>query len=445
MRGTARRGGLVAATLGGLLLAAPAEALASPQDVLGYGARTQAMGATGAAVAEGYEAVYGNPALLSATHVRRLTVGMTAATFDVRAEPADGAAGATGLPDSGRLPYGPLRGGVIGATLPVPFGGFLTDRITLGLGFFTPFDVVVRGRILDSEIPQYLLADRVQSVAVQVGVGVDLGRGIRLGGGFAALAALSGSVQVATDATGRVGTVVENSLVASYAPIVGASYDLGPWRFGATFRGALEGRFNVVISVRDLGSITVPPLSISGLAQYDPLQVALEVARTLGPWRLALGATFKHWSAYPGPHEATVRCPVLDPDTGLPFSDPCDPLVPEDPGYSDTVVLRAGAERAIPLHPRVTARVRGGAFFEPSPAPEQTGEANLFDNHRLAVTLGYGLSAGPVDLDLFGQAHVLLPRTHDKEAGVPATNPGAAGVSTGGVIVAGGLTAGVSF
>ncbi|AKT40920.1 OmpP1/FadL family transporter [Chondromyces crocatus] len=441
MRGEGREGGLAAAAMAALILTAPAAALASPQDVLGYGARTQAMGATGAAVAEGYEAVYGNPALLSATHERRLTVGMTSAIFDLRAEPASGGANAA----LGRLPYGPLRGGVIGATLPIPFGGFLKDRVTLGLGFFTPFDIVVRGRILDPERPQFLMADRVQSVAVQVGLGVDIGHGIRIGGGFAALAALSGSVLVATDASGRVGTVVENSLVASYAPVIGASYERGPWRFGATFRGELVGRFNVVITVRDLGAITVPPLNISGIAQYDPLQLALEAARTVGPFRLALGATYKRWSGYPGPNEATVRCPETDPDSGEPFSKPCDPLVPLDPGYSDTVVVRAGVEHSHALSRSVTTKLRGGAFFEPSPAPAQTGEANLFDSHRLALTLGYGLSAGPVDLDLFGQAHLLLPRSHDKVADVPASNPGAPSVETSGVIIAGGLTAGVAF
>lgn len=431
MRRAGRAGWIAAAALALL----PGAAAASPQDVLGYGARTPALGATGAALAEGYEAVYANPALLSLARARRLTLGMTAATFDLRAGP-DG---------DQRLPYGPLRGGTIGAVLPVPFGGVLADRVTLGLGFFTPFDVVVRGRILLPERPQFLLADRVQSVAVQAGLGVDIGHGLRLGGGFTALAALTGSVVAATDSSGRIGTIVEDTLVASYAPIVGASWERGPWRVGAAFRGALAGRFNVVITVRDLGEITVPPLNISGLAQYDPLQIALEVARSSGGWTVALGATYKRWSGYPGPAEATVRCPSIDPDTGGPFEDPCDPLIPADPGYSDTIVPRVGVERTMALRPSVTARLRGGAFFEPSPAPAQTGEQNLYDNHRLALTLGYGVSIGPVDLDLFGQAHWLLPRSHEKDPSVSAENPGAPGAETGGVIMAGGLTAGVAF
>src|SRR5262249_55474582 len=159
---------------------------------------------------------------------------------------------------------------------------------------------------------------------------VDLSHGVRVGGGFAALAALSGSVLVATDASGRIGTTVDDTLVASYGPIVGASVDLGEaWRIGLTFRGVLAGRFNVVITVKDLGALTVPPLNISGVAQYDPWQLSLEVAHARGPWKLAAGLTYKHWSAYPGLPEATVRC--VDPITGKPVTEDCNPLTPPPP------------------------------------------------------------------------------------------------------------------
>ncbi len=332
-------------------------ASASPEDVIGFGPRSAAMGATGAADAAGYESVYGNPALLSLARRRQLAVGMVGAVFDLHA--------------ARRVSYEPLRGSVIGAVLPIPFGGVLQDRIALGLGFFTPFDLVVRGRILYPEKPQFpLVADRTQSVAIQAGIGVDLGHGVRLGGGFAALAALSGTVLVATDASGRIGTTVDDTLVASYGPIVGASFELlDAWRVGLTFRGALTGKFNVVITVKDLGDLTVPPLNISGMAQYDPWQIALEIARVKGPWRLALGATYKHWSAYPGLAEATVRCPKTDPVTGGPFMDSCSAPTPAPPGYHDTIVPRVGVERAVALSPRVELRLRGGFFFEPSPAP----------------------------------------------------------------------------
>lgn len=434
-----RRGrGFAPLLAAGLALAQGGAAQASPEDVLGLGARSSAMGATGAAAAEGYEAVHANPALLSLSRERRLTLGLAGAIFDLRAGDL-------------RLSYAPLRGSLIGATVPIPFGGALADRVTIGLGFFAPFDVVVRGRILYPETPQFPLADRTQSVAVQAALGARLGRGVRVGAGFAALAALSGAVTVATDASGRVGTLVEDTLVASYGPILGASYDVGAYRVGAAFRGALVGRFNVVIHAEDLGGIAVPPLHIAGIAQYDPAQIALEVARVKGPWKVAIGATYKRWSDYPGALEATVRCPEVDPETGEPFAGSCAAPAPADPGYSDTVVPRAGVERSLALGRGATAHARAGAFFEPSPAPEQTGASNVYDNARVALSAGYGLALSAplprLTLDLFGQVQLLLPRAHRKrEEGAAGVGEGGAGpVRTRGVLVAGGTTLGVAF
>jgi long-chain fatty acid transport protein len=428
------RSGLLAVATAAVISSAAGSASASSEDVFGFGVRSMAMGASGAAVGQGYEAVYGNPALLALARDRELTLGFVGAHFDLRA--------------GERISYDGLRGSFIGATLPLPFGGALKDRIAVGLGFFAPFDLIVRGRILFPETPQFLIADRTQSVAVQAGVGVDIGWGIRVGGGFAALAALTGSVGVATDASGRVGTVVEDTLVASYGPIVGASYDIGDeYRVGLTFRGELVGRFNVVITVQDLGGIVVPPLNISGVAQYDPWQFALEFARVKGPWKLAAGATWKHWSAYPGPAEATVRCPEADPSTGATGS--CGALVPEPPGYSDTVVPRLGVERTLDLKAGLRAHLRGGYFFEPSPAPEQTGAANLFDNSRSVLSIGYGIELAPplpaLRAEWFGQLHILHSRTHTKDPEVPLENAGSPSVETSGFIVAGGATLGVTF
>lgn len=330
-----------------------ARASASPEDIFGFGPRSSAMGATGPASAEGYEAVYGNPALLSLARSRQLAVGIQSAVFDIRTS-------------TGRLSYDPMKGSIVGAVLPLPFGGFLKDRIALGLGFFTPFDLVVRGRILYPERQQYPLADRTQSVAIQAGLGVDLGHGVRIGWGFAALAALSGTVLVATDSSGRIGTQVDDTLVASYGPIVGISFDLNDsFRLGLTFRGVLEGRFDVVITATDLG-FDVPPLNISGVAQYDPWQLSLELAKVRGPWRFAAGLTFKHWSAYPGLPEATVRC--IDPSTGMP-PDECDALVPPAPNYHDTVSPHLGVERLFAPVPSVAMAVREAPSSSPPPRP----------------------------------------------------------------------------
>ena len=397
-------------------------AAASPQEVLGFGYRSMGMGNTGAAVGQGVDTVYQNPALLPLSRRLGLEVGTLGAVFDLHAT------GGEALPS-----YSPLIASTIGGLLPLPFGGVLEDRITIGLGFVTPYDVVVRGRILYPEKPQYLIADRVQSVAVQAAIGVDIGYGVRVGGGVAALAALTGSVLVQTDASGRIGTVVQDTLVASYAPIVGTSYDIDErWRIGLAFRGELKGRFNVVITAENLGQIDIPPLNISGIAQYDPWQIALEGAHVMGPLQVALGLTYKHWLAYPGPVEATVRCE----DSPEPYPN-CGALTPEDVGYVPVVAPRAGIEYELPLK-RATLALRGGTAFEPSPAPEQTARSNYFDNHRLVWSVGYGFEFDelPIGFDGFAQLHWLIDRTHDKET---------TRFETGGLIFAAGTAAKVRF
>jgi long-subunit fatty acid transport protein len=424
----------MASTLGACVSAWCAGAAASPQEVLGFGYRSMGMGNTGVAVGQGVDTVYANPALLSLSRDVGLQLGTMGHQFGLTAEGASIGA----LPD-----YPSLSASSIGGLLPLPFGGVLADRITIGLGFLTPYDVVVRGRILYPEKPQYLIADRVQSVAVQAAIGIDIGYGLRIGGGVAALAALDGSVIVQTDASGRIGTVVEDTLVASFAPLAGASFDIGDdWRIGAAFRGELQARFNVIIEANNLGQLNIPPLNISGVAQYDPWQIALEAAHVADPIRVAVNATYKHWPAYPGAVEATVRCEdAEDPDQT------CGALVPEDPDYNPVVSPRLGVDWSVPLAERATLMLRAGYAFEPSPAPEQTGRSNYLDNHRSVFSLGYGFrfaeSLGPVSFDGYVQAQWLHDRSHDKSVADGAPIDGT--IDTSGYIFGGGTAVAVSF
>lgn len=389
------------------------------------------MGATGAASALGAESVWANPALLSLGRQRTLSLGFQAATFQLKAQ-------GDGLP--GKVNTDPMRGTLIGALLPLPFTGELKDRIAFGLSFFTPTNVVVRGRVLYPDTPQFpLLSDRSQSVTIQAGLGVDVGRGLRVGAGVSALAAIAGTVIVATDASGSVGTKVDDQLVASYAPLAGVTYDLFEnYRVGVTFRGRLEARFAVRIEVYDLGSLTVPPFNIAGLAQFDPWQVQAEVARVRGPWKAAVGVTFKRWSGYPGAPEPTVLCPPEKPD--------CAALRPEAPDFHDTVVPRVGVERTLVDREGWGAVARAGYFLEPTPAPEQKGTARLFDNTRHALTLGGGFElrgSVPISFDLFTQAHLLAPRTHSIALDEARSAYGKA--KTSGFLLVGGAVASVRF
>ncbi len=402
------------------------------------------MAGAGTATSSDFEAAYTNPALLSRIRRPKLALGIMGATFD---EVATG----DGLP--GRVEDRSAHGLDIGADLPVPLGGVLRDRVAGALAFYTPSDVVVRGRILYPETTQFpLLSDRAQCVAIRMGVGVDLGHGVRIGGGFAALAEIVGSVVVATDASGKVGTQIDDQLVATYAPTLGASYERplrlfgqdGDLRVGGVFRGALAARFSVTIDATKLSSIAIPVFDIAGLAQYDPLQAGVEVAWENTRWKLAIGATWKHWSDYPGPLEPTL------PDLDVP-----------KPDYSDTVVPRVGLERTFALAGGAAFHVRGGYFFEPTPVgahlpssqaydiPTQSlvsVPTRYFDADRHVFTAGLGVSLQKplrLDVDAFAQAHVLAPRTMTLDAGEPDGSASTANVS--GDIFVTGVQLGVGF
>ncbi len=406
------------------------------------------MAGTGAATSSDFEAAYTNPALLSRISVAKLSLGMLGANFD---EEASG----DGLP--GRIQDHSARGIDIGADLPIPFKGALENRVAGALAFYTPTDVVVRGRILYPETPQFpLLSDRAQCVAIRMGVGADIGHGLRIGAGVAALAEIVGSVVVAADSTGKVGTRIDDQLVATYAPIVGASWE-HPWaggtaRIGAVFRGALAARFSVSIDATKLSTLNIPVFNIAGLAQYDPLQAGLEVGWENAKWKLAVGATWKHWSDYPGPLEPTIPCD--DPTD-------CQSLGVTRVGYSDTVVPRAGIERSFKLPAGASFHARGGYFFEATPVPAHLPASQAydlvrqalvnvptryFDTDRHVFTAGLGVSiARPLrlDVDAFAQMHVLAPRTATVEAGEPDGSASTAKLA--GSIVVTGIQLGVGF
>jgi long-chain fatty acid transport protein len=388
----------------------------------------------GAAVGRGFETTYGNPALLSYTRQRELSVGWQSVTFALN---ADGPNAPGDVSEEG------VGGTFIGAVLPIPFGGFLEERVTLGLGVFTPSQLIARARVLYPERAQFpILTDRSQTLNFNMGLGVDIGHGIRIGGGALALAELTGTVVVRTDSSGRVGTAVDDQLIATYAPIVGVAYRLSDdTELGLTFRGALEADFDVVVKVYDLGSLVVPDLNISGVAQYDPLQVQAEVGHRIDAWTLAGGVTWKHWSAFDGWQRATVECPASQPD--------CEALVPEDVGFHDIVVPRIGAMYDLELDSNAKAQFRAGYAFEASPAPEQTGESNYLDSTRQIVSVGYGIELAeplpPIRLDLFYQQHVLMSRKHTKDDTVDAANVGAPHVKSSGFVFNTGVIAGVKF
>jgi long-chain fatty acid transport protein len=223
---------------------------------------------------------------------------------------------------------------------------------------------------------------------------------------------------------------------------LGVSYEPRPSHaLGLTFRGELRGDFDVVIQVSDLGSLVLPDLHIAGLAQFDPLQVQVEYAKTWDSLGIAAGATYKHWSALDGWLEPTVRCGDDHPD--------CGALETPRVTMKDRVVPRFGARYDVSLSARARARFSAGYFFEPTPLAKQRGKTNYFDNHRHALTLGYAVELlrplVPLELSIGYQLHLLQPATHVKSASVSPDNPGYPEVETSGSVQSFSLALGVEF
>jgi len=368
----------IAAALGGA-------ASASEPDLFGMGARSGAMAGTGAADAEGYDAAFSNPAGLVGPTRRRLTVGYVLARYHLALE-------------NQHKHVDQTDGIVLGADLPLPFGGVLKDRLAIGFAFYLPVGVINRvqdGFPTDPRLA--LLNDRTQVVSVLVGAGARVHRRVTVGAGVLALAALVGQIAIRPDASGHITTVAEEQLVVSYAPVIGVRVDVARWlKVGAVFRGESKSGYDIEVK-NSLGAslpIQVPTLHIAGTAQFDPMQASLEAAFRPRGW-LALdgGLTWKHWSAYSNPVEnATPGAPPQSP-----------------PNYADTVVPRIAGEATLE---RGAFRLRGrlGYFFEWSPAPQGPTRV-LLDANRHVLTFGGGVEwtgrLTTLQLDAFGQWHHL--------------------------------------
>ncbi len=347
------------------------------------GARSGALAGTGAADADDYSAAYLNPAALTDAKQRRLTFGYVGARYHLSLD---------GVHDVIRH----TDGIVLGAALPIGFGGWLKDRVVLGLGFYFPSGVINRAADPYPTTPRLaLLDDRTQVVSVLVAAGFKLHERVSIGGGVLALAGLTGTINLVTDAANRIITTSDEQLVTNFTPVVGVHVVATNFlQLGLTFRGESKSTYDLRV-VTNLGSLlplTLPVIRVAGTAQYDPLQLALEGAFAVGRLKLIVGATYKHWGAYVQPVDnATQGAPVLPPTR-----------------FHDTIVPRGAIEARFALPHKFSIVARGGYFFEESPSP--SNQTILVDANRHVFTAGFAIEhsgKNSFSLDVFGQAHFL--------------------------------------
>ena len=406
-------------TIALVLLAGSAHA--SPVDLFGFGARGQGLAGAITATARGFESVYYNPSGLAFDLDPSFAIGYQLGTFDLVLNDHDY--------DAIDAPALSLGFGV-----PIPFGGILRHRVSLGLGFVIPQTSILIADIAQPGDPSFVVVEnRAQTVSVQAAIGFRLHDGLALGIGTIALAELDGEIAVAPNAAGRLGSRVKDELRADFALVTGVT--LKPLAFddcpdnderlalALTYRGESRADFSLPITA-DLGDsfgIPIPKLNVRGTAQYDPAEATFEVSGRPLPWLMvAGGVTYEWWSTFPQPIAYSA----------VPDGTPPEPL----PDFHDTVSFKIGVEAPLKLSELVTLTGRAGFAYEPTPTPNQTGFHNHLDGDRTIVALGFGATIGSFRVDLAGQWHALAERTSTKKDDTAPTNPGFPSITSSGDI-----------
>lgn len=383
---------LGASVLGLALLAAPAVARASGPDLFGYGARGVAMAGAPWASSQGHAAVYYNPAALAFDEHLTFAIGFqrAALSLQVNGEPFQAL-------DAPALD--------IGFGIPLPFGGVMQDRLTLGLAFVLPqTSILIADTPRPSELQWVLLENRAQTVSIQAALGARITDWLSIGWGVLALAELEGAIEVAPNATGRLGSQARDELFTRYSQVVSV-HTIPHERLDVSLTWRQESRADYTLPIEvDLGDefpLPIPTLGIGGTAQFDPQQVTLGIAgRPIERLLLEGSVSWKQWSAFPNP----IRY------TAVPDDYPAQPA----PGFSDTWIGRVAFEVPLTLGP-VELAPRGGLAWEPTPVPEQTGLHNYLDSNRLIAGLGSGVAWRWITFDLGVQWQEAFERTHTKQ------------------------------
>lgn len=383
------------------------------------------MAGTGTANCRSFDCVYLNPAGLARLRHKSMAGGASYGNLDLKIDGAQSNAEDTLTT-------------TFGLVVPLRLGGALEEKLTLALGIMVPRAAVARARAPRLGEPTFALLDsRSEIVGIQVALGYALDERWSLGAGVLALATLEGLIHVDVDGAGRFRTRSEQYLKADYAPVLGVRYEDPdkPWRVGLSVRGASTAGYDIDIT-NDLSAslpLSLPLLQIIGTPQYDPAMVATElVYQATSDFSCSVQLEYKRWSEYLRPN----RNPL-----------PNGPVL-QAPNFHDTVVPRLGVEWLRQVGSTEVA-LRSGYAFLFSPAPEMEGPQSLLDNHRHLMALGIGLawpeSKYPFSLDIWGQHHEMVGRTHHKDASLfedPADRQFTS-VHGDGRILIGGFTLGV--
>ena len=456
------------------VLVTPPGALANVPDLYGFGPRAPAMGNAYSALAEGFNAVYYNPAGLSRISTVDAGVGLLFTTHSF--DPLNDVALGFQPGDSDELLFGDIRfdrGDSFGL-----WGGFglsISRRVSAGFGLFLPSNRYLA--VLKSQSqrePHYLrFEDRPNRLSIFTAVSLELPWNISIGAGANVLFGPEGDIRLYVNPLAESQADLTLIFRPRVAPIVGIQYTpVPPLRIGATYHGELShGDLDISLDGRmDLGFLSLPIIGqVSSMIFFAPQQVCVGVAYDpITPLTLALEVSWKDWSRF---SDASLEITALEEGGTLGSIElPAVAMQLEKvfpPDFHDTFVFKFGCEyRSRPFCPvsslgELDLAYRCGYTFEPTPVPGQTGVTNFLDQDRHVISLGLGLRARDpfrlgkaIRLDFSFQLHLLEEEKVEKEKafcdldgdGFEETPVlGYPGYEVSGEVIGLGITAGIDF
>jgi long-chain fatty acid transport protein len=419
-----------------LLFSSVSSLHANTWTTFGFGPRAVAIGGAFTAVADDFTGGYYNPAGILSPAKAKAGMGWQYVKNNLK---ANGSA-VDSAKDTNAL--------FLGASMPIPFTDELKNRIGFGYYFFQPLWYTVDVSIPATTAPQFPVLEsttRMQLISVALAAdfipGVLVGAGVTVGNKFGAslslepgLGGFGGVKEVISTVDQQVTTTL--SATAGLLCKPGRYYKpLEPLSLGFTFRDRfyMEMEFPVVVVLSGF----LLTLDLNSTLIYSPRQYVFGVAWQKPRYLVSLDVSYNQWSDFRAPSlsiATQIDIPLITLKQGY----------KPEPNFKDTVTPHLGFEALAFSNNFLNVYGRAGYFFEPSPAPGQTGITNYLDSHRNVFSWGFGvllkrigkfdLTNKPVSFDVGIAYQWLLNRENRKRPDVRPENPGYPEISSSGNI-----------
>ena len=377
--------------LGLTALIAVGPAAASEPEVFGLGSEESAVAGASAARVHDFSAGYYDPAGLTGAHRPEASFGVIG--FGSRLP----------LPGGGNFHMSDRVGLLVGAATPVPFSGFLADRIFVGIALHLLPDTIVRVIARTPDQAFYPLYDnRTQRLVILPAVAVRVWRGLSLGLAFNYLAGLGGNVAATEGATRALEARVDEQIYSHVAVNAGVRWQARPHLAVAlVYRQAFGVPFRTVARNQIAGQPI--DLDVDAEELYTPHTLTTGVAWRARPsLMLSLDVAWQHWGDWRGPY-VTVTSAL--PLVGAIATEP--PHV----AFGEAALVRAGADWTALVRGAWATSLRGGYAFESSPLSSPPAGTQLLDGNKHHLTLGFGarvaVLGGEVRFDAHGELQLV--------------------------------------